>query len=242
MKSEHKKTLLDHEKIAALIKASGLKQEECAEELGISDRYVRTITSKNKNINISLASNISKTFGCSIESLLTNHPTIQNIKQDIGLYSINQIINDCILNKQKQFKDKKIKIKTRLAPNLPHILLNRPYIKQVIVNCLRNSYASVLTKKQPDKRIFICTRLAPDQQMVEILILDNGIGLIPEQQANYFRSPTIAKLSNKNIDTGISISIIKQHGGNITMNSEFGKGCRIHIELPVHNNQFVLTT
>jgi len=242
MKSEHKTTLLDHEKIAAIIKASGLNQEECAEELGISDRYVRTITSKNKNIKISLASNISKTFGCSIESLLTNCPTIQNIKQDIGLYSINQIINDCILNHQKQFTDRRIKIKTRLTPNLPHILLNRPYIKQVIVNCLRNSYASVLTQNQPDKQIYIYTILASDQQMVEILIRDNGIGLTPEQQNNYFRSPVVAKLSNKNIDTGISISIIEQHGGNLTMNSEFGKGCHIHIKLPVHNNQFGLIT
>lgn len=235
MKTEDDKALLDHNKMTKLIKAFGLKQEEFAEELGISDRYVRTITSKNKNISISLANSISKTFDCSIESLLTVSKTTQYEKQDIGLYSINQIIRDSILNYLTQFTDRRIKIKTRLTPNLPHILLNRPYIKQVIINCLRNSYASVLTKNQPDKRIFICTRLASNQQMVEILILDNGIGITPENQANFFKPSNVTKLRNNSINASISMAIIKQHGGNMTISGKFGKGCRIYIELPVHN-------
>ena len=237
MENKPKKALLCHQKFAKLVSISGRTQEEIAEELDLSDRYVRTLKTKNKNISVSLANKISQIFGCSIESLLTIGQYLPDVPQDISLYSINGIILESILDHLEQFTTRNIAIKTRLTQPLPLIWLNRSYIKQVIVNCLRNSYASILTKNPPDKQIFVCTRLAPNQQKVEILLYDNGIGITPEQQANHFKKPVIAKLCNNIIEARISMAIIKQHGGNMTISGEPGKGCCVHIELPTPDMQ-----
>lgn len=71
MKKKTKNVLLNHKKFAEIIEESGLTQEAFAEEIGITDRYLRNLKTKNKNISVSLAYNISIESGYSIESLIT---------------------------------------------------------------------------------------------------------------------------------------------------------------------------
>ncbi len=74
MRKRAKKALLNHEKIAVIIKESGLTQEELAKNWGITDRYLRNLKSKDTDVSLSLAYNISEQSGCSIDSLLTIEP------------------------------------------------------------------------------------------------------------------------------------------------------------------------
>ena len=70
MKTEKKTALLNHLKFAEEVRRLKLTQEEFAEEIDISDRYVRKLLTTDKNISVSLAYNISRQFGSSIEDLL----------------------------------------------------------------------------------------------------------------------------------------------------------------------------
>ena len=71
MKKKVKRSLLNHEKIAEIVKESGLTQEELAKIWGITDRYLRNLKSKDADISLSLAYIISEYSGKSINSLLT---------------------------------------------------------------------------------------------------------------------------------------------------------------------------
>ena len=71
MKKKVKKALSNHEKIAEIVKESGLTQEELAKIWGITDRYLRNLKSKDADISLSLAYIISEYSGKSINSLLT---------------------------------------------------------------------------------------------------------------------------------------------------------------------------
>lgn len=70
MKKEKGNALLSHKKFTDIINSSGLTQEEFAEEIGISDRYVRTLIHENKKVSVDLAYKISILANCSIESIL----------------------------------------------------------------------------------------------------------------------------------------------------------------------------
>lgn len=70
MKLRKVRALLDHKKFAEELKKLGKTQEEFAEDMGISDRYVRELKRINKNITISLAYNLSVKFQIPIEALL----------------------------------------------------------------------------------------------------------------------------------------------------------------------------
>ena len=70
LKNIKKTALLNHLKFAIELAKLEITQEEFAEEIDISDRYVRELLTTDKNISISLAYNISCQFGSSIEDLL----------------------------------------------------------------------------------------------------------------------------------------------------------------------------
>ena len=70
MKNVKQTALLNHLKFARELDKLGITQEKFAEEIYISDRYVRKLLTSDKNISISLAYNISRQFGSSIEDLL----------------------------------------------------------------------------------------------------------------------------------------------------------------------------
>ena len=62
--------LLDHKKLKKGIELNGLRQEEFAEALGISDRHIRNLLTKDINVSAALLYKISVQFGVSMESLL----------------------------------------------------------------------------------------------------------------------------------------------------------------------------
>ena len=70
METEESKALLNNKRFAEIVKISNFTQEEFAEEIGISDRYVRTLMRENKKVSVDLAYKISILANCSIESML----------------------------------------------------------------------------------------------------------------------------------------------------------------------------
>ena len=57
------RALLDHKKFAEELKKLGKTQEEFAEDMDMSDRYVRILSTVDRNVSISLAYAFSQAFG-----------------------------------------------------------------------------------------------------------------------------------------------------------------------------------
>ena len=70
MNMQKREARLSRLKFTEELRRLGMTQEEFAEEIDISDRYVRELLTSDKNVSISLAYNISCQFGSSIEDLL----------------------------------------------------------------------------------------------------------------------------------------------------------------------------
>ena len=70
MKVKKARALLDHKKFAEELKKLGKTQEEFAEDMDMSDRYVRILSTVDRNVSISLAYAFSQAFGVPIEYLL----------------------------------------------------------------------------------------------------------------------------------------------------------------------------
>ena len=61
---------MDHKKFAEELKKLGKTQEKFAEDMDMSDRYVRILSTVDRNVSISLAYALSQAFGVPIEYLL----------------------------------------------------------------------------------------------------------------------------------------------------------------------------
>jgi signal transduction histidine kinase len=84
----------------------------------------------------------------------------------------------------------------------------------------------------------LSVRLYSEQGNVVILFVDNGIGIPSEVALNIFK-PFVRVDDSRNSQTGgtglglsIADKIIKEHGGNIEINTDLDKGCTFIITLP----------
>jgi two-component system phosphate regulon sensor histidine kinase PhoR len=104
------------------------------------------------------------------------------------------------------------------------IFADKLHFKNVIVNLLDN--AIKYCREAPQ----IMIKAGRDQDQIKISIQDNGIGMSPENVKHifdkFYRIPTGNLHDVKGFGLGLNYVklIIKQHGGNIKVNSELDKG------------------
>jgi signal transduction histidine kinase len=77
-----------------------------------------------------------------------------------------------------------------------------------------------------------------DESEFSVFVVDDGIGMDREAAANafelYYRgeNPTTRAVSGLGLGLNIAKTIILMHGGEISIESELGKGTRIGFEIP----------
>jgi signal transduction histidine kinase len=78
-----------------------------------------------------------------------------------------------------------------------------------------------------------------------VSVVDTGIGIKKEDHAKLFHSfsqvssPEYRKTGSTGLGLAITKEIIHQHGGNIGVESEPGKGSTFYFILPVFDRRFV---
>jgi two-component system, OmpR family, sensor histidine kinase VicK len=109
-------------------------------------------------------------------------------------------------------------------------------IERVINNLVSNA----LKFSPPDSVISINTE--KDKEYAILVVKDNGIGIPSENHQNIFELYTHAKrkgtAGEQSFGMGLSIckQIVEQHGGNIYLESEVGKGSSFMVTLPLYDN------
>ena len=107
-------------------------------------------------------------------------------------------------------------------------------LNQVLLNMIINAAHAIEEKKAGMGKIRIVTRKLND--MVEILIQDNGAGIPAEIQEKVFNLFFTTKMVGKGTGQGLSLShsiIVEKHQGKLFFESSPGVGTTFHIQLPI---------
>ena len=101
---------------------------------------------------------------------------------------------------------------------------------QVFLNLLVNAGQALAGR--PDARVRVTTERSGDE--VRVMIADNGPGIAPADQRRIFDAFFTTKRGESGSGLGLAISreIVSQHGGELTVESEVGKGSRFIVKLP----------
>jgi len=148
---------------------------------------------------------------------------------------INKIIEDTITFVEHQLHMNQIELKLELDPNLPAIHGNAGQLQQVFTNLVINA----MHASPPESEIRISSRYSPAVGefggAVELLFVDQGTGIEPENIKKIFEPFFTTKEVGKGTGLGLSVSygIIKSHGGEIRVDSILGKGTTFSVILPV---------
>ncbi len=144
--------------------------------------------------------------------------------------NINRIIDDVVEFLSYRLEEKDVNIHKELDMAMPEIMVDAEKIKQVFVNMLINAWQAV----EEGGNIWIRTYMNADATRAIIEIEDNGCGIKPEHKRRVFEPFFTTKEPGDGTGLGLSVSygIVKEHGGEIFVNSTPGEGTVFVIELP----------
>ncbi|MDX9840276.1 MAG: PAS domain S-box protein [Desulfobulbus sp.] len=143
---------------------------------------------------------------------------------------LHACLDSLLLLQKSDLKNKSIEIERDYAADLPPVQAVADQIKQVLLNLLSNAAESC---QEPGSTITVTTRL--EGERVAISISDTGVGIRPEEMGSIFQPFFTTKAAVKGTGLGLPVSwgIIRNHGGEIRVDSEPGKGATFTVLLPV---------
>jgi nitrogen fixation/metabolism regulation signal transduction histidine kinase len=124
-----------------------------------------------------------------------------------------------------------IEVRTKLAPDLPPVMMDPEGIKRVVANLVDN--AAEAMKDSLVREIQITTSLLEERESVELVVADSGHGVTRELKEKLF----LPYFSTKERGTGLGLAIvsriIEEHQGSVRVEENYPVGARFIVELPV---------
>jgi PAS domain S-box-containing protein len=149
---------------------------------------------------------------------------------------INDIIRSVILLCQHRMQLQNIVIQDDLDPDLPEITGDYNQIQQCIMNVIFNAMEAM-----PDGgKLTLSTSYKRKNRMLHIKITDTGCGIPKENISIIFEPFFSTKEESQGVGLGLSVvyGIIREHQGNIYVESEVGTGSTFTIRFPEGQKDF----
>jgi len=200
--------------------------------LGFSQRLLKKSTDQETSQYLKRIYTEAERAAKVVQNLLTFARRRQPHKQ----YSaINEIIESALEFRAYELKTSNIEVVTRLAPNLPQIMVDFYQIQEVFLNIILNA-EQAMTEANSGGKLTIKTE--ERKEYIRTTFTDNGPGIPAEHLDKIFDPFYTTKEEKGGTGLGLSVchGITTEHGGKIYARSKPGKGTTFFTELPLAHN------
>jgi len=163
-------------------------------------------------------------------------------EEGLEALTLDQIIDQALDMAQYKISLSGIDILRNYPKDTPKVRGNSVQLQEALFNFIDNAYDSTVERKallrEDNYRGKIAISAYPNTEgMLEIVIEDNGIGVKEESKRRVFTPFFTTKVSSR-MGTGLGLYVIKRiieefHKGKIWFESEYGKGTKFFIQLPI---------
>ncbi|MHC4454836.1 MAG: sensor histidine kinase [Planctomycetota bacterium] len=153
------------------------------------------------------------------------------VEWQTGPISLSEVIERATTLTSSSFEQYGIELISDVEDGLPEVMGDKNRLEQVMINLIFNAL------KFTDKGSVLCRARKINDEIVTSVI-DTGSGILEIDQEEIFEKfkQTGAILKDRPKGTGLGLTIckeiVKQHGGRIWVDSEFGKGSTFSFTLP----------
>jgi len=239
LKASHER-LLHQDKMASLGKLSSSVVHEINNPLAgilnlvmLSQRILKEDEIKASELELfrqylGLMETETRRIGRIVSNLLT---FARQSKVEFVRFDLNELIEQTLLLNSNLLKLNRIRVIEELEHNLPLICGSEDQIKQVIMNLVSNAVESMNGVSR--KCLTIKTFSKEKGKTVGIEVIDTGTGIPQEMMSKIFEPFYTTKKKGKGVGLGLSVvyGIIQEHGGQIYVDSNQGKGTSFFITL-----------
>lgn len=153
-------------------------------------------------------------------------------------YRVNELLGEVVDTIRPIAQKKNIEIRQELAPAEAEIFCDSEAFYQVVSNLLDNAIKYTPANRAITAGAFPIRR-DDGSEWVEFMVRDTGMGIPAEEQSRLFeRFYRVDKARSRELGgTGLGLAIVKHlvraHGGEVRVESDFGHGAAFYFTLPV---------
>ena len=169
--------------------------------------------------------------------------SVRKLELNLEEININSLILSTVDFLKYEIENNNINIEIKFDRDNLIMRIDERYIKQSLINIIQNAIDSILEKNEKNYKKEIQIKLKTVDNFALITIKDNGMGIKEELLSKIFEP----YFTTKRHGTGLGLTnvarIIEAHNGNINIESEYKKGTKVIIKLPLmqENQKFLKT-
>jgi two-component system, sporulation sensor kinase E len=144
---------------------------------------------------------------------------------DLAETDLNDVLTEVLRFQHRELEDRGIQVEAE-TPKLPLVLADRNQIKQVFFNLTKNAMEAM----RPGGQLKIKSRA--DDDSVVLLFADTGSGIRQEDLVRLFQPYHTTKSGGHGLGLMIAQRIMRDHGGQIGIESKEGVGTIVTLQFP----------
>jgi two-component system, sporulation sensor kinase E len=194
--------------------------------LQLMERKVRKLDGRLKE-ELQEAIAISRAEITRLDSIVTQFlQAIRPSKPQLHPENVNEIVEEAVRFFAPEIEDRDIVVEQEMRSDLPPLELDRDQMKQVFYNVIKNSFEAM------KQRGILRIRTDLEAAHVSISFTDTGGGMSAESLSHVFEPYFTTKDSGTGLGLLVVRRIVREHGGDISIESNEGKGLTLTIRLP----------
>jgi two-component system, NtrC family, sensor kinase len=151
---------------------------------------------------------------------------------DLTTANLNETVHDVIELMNVRADEFNVKLIWQPADRMPDLVFDPEGIHRAVLNVVTNAIDAV-AEMEPPGQVIVRTEYDEAESLARIIVEDNGPGIPADQMAHLF-SPFVSSKKSRGTGLGLPVSqkIIREHGGQLLVESQPGHGARFTFELP----------
>ncbi len=141
-------------------------------------------------------------------------------------FKLSELLLETLDVMKHEIKDRRMLVETEFAKDVPAVAVDETQVKQVFFNVIKNALQAMT-----NGGILKVETLLSDR-FVSVVVEDNGPGIDPEKLGAIYEPYHTTKAEGTGLGMMIVQRIMRDHGGEIEINSERGRGTRLTLRFP----------
>jgi signal transduction histidine kinase len=148
------------------------------------------------------------------------------------IVKVTELVEDALRMNSGALSRHDVRIKREFNEHVPQIIVDKHKVLQILVNLIRNAKYACDESGHQEKNLVV--RVTNGDDRVRIAVIDNGVGIPPENMTLIFRHGFTTRKNGHGFGLHSGALAAKEMGGALTARSDGpGKGATFILELPL---------